>query len=37
VVGNNGWDNVKPVISTVLHASYKLAGITPGMLQPEKK
>jgi CubicO group peptidase (beta-lactamase class C family) len=37
VVGNNGWDNVKPVISTVLHAAYKIAGITPAMLQPEKK
>lgn len=37
VVGNNGWDNVKPVISTVLHAAYKIAGITPNMLQPEKK
>ena len=37
VVGNNGWDNVKPVISTVLHAAYKIAGITPDMLQPAKK
>jgi CubicO group peptidase (beta-lactamase class C family) len=37
VVGNNGWDNVKPVISTVLHAAYKVAGITPDMLQPQKK
>ena len=37
VVGNNGWDNVKPVISTVLHAAYKIAGITPAMMQPEKK
>lgn len=37
VVGNNGWDNVKPVISTVLHAAYKIAGITPDTLQPEKK
>jgi CubicO group peptidase (beta-lactamase class C family) len=37
VVGNNGWDNVKPVISTVLRASYKIAGITPDMLRPEKK
>lgn len=37
VVGNNGWDNVKPVISTVLHAAYNLAGITPDMLQPQKK
>ena len=37
VVGNNGWDNVKPVISTVLHASYRIAGITPDMLQPDKK
>ncbi|MBV8798298.1 MAG: beta-lactamase family protein [Alphaproteobacteria bacterium] len=37
VVGNNGWDNVKPVISTVLHAAYKIAGITPDMLQPKKE
>jgi CubicO group peptidase (beta-lactamase class C family) len=37
VIGNNGWDNVRPVISTVLHAAYKIAGITPAMLQPEKK
>ncbi|MBV9692633.1 MAG: beta-lactamase family protein, partial [Alphaproteobacteria bacterium] len=37
VVGNNGWDNVKPVISTVLRAAYKIAGITPDMLQPSKK
>jgi CubicO group peptidase (beta-lactamase class C family) len=37
VVGNNGADNVKSVISTVLHATYKIAGITPDMLQPKKK
>ncbi|HEY1961043.1 MAG TPA: serine hydrolase domain-containing protein [Rhizomicrobium sp.] len=37
VVGNNGADNVKPVISAVLHAAYKIAGITPDMLQPKKK
>ena len=37
VVGNNGWDNVRPVISTVLHAAYKIGGITPDMLQPAKK
>ena len=37
IVGNNGWDNVKPVISTALHAAYKIAGITPAMMQPEKK
>lgn len=37
VVGNNGWDNVRPVISTTLKAAYKIAGITPDMLQPEKK
>jgi len=37
VVGNNGDDNVRPLIQTVLHAAYKIAGITPGMLQPKKK
>jgi CubicO group peptidase (beta-lactamase class C family) len=37
VVGNNGSDNVTPVISTVLRASYKMAGITPDMLQARKK
>jgi len=37
VVGNNGWDNVKPVISTVLHAAYNVAGIRPDMLRPAKK
>lgn len=37
VVGNNGWDNVRPIISTTLRAAYKIAGITPDMLQPEKK
>ena len=37
VVGNNGWDNVRSIISTTLHAAYKIAGITPDMLQPAKK
>jgi CubicO group peptidase (beta-lactamase class C family) len=37
VVGNNGWDNVKPVISTTLKAALKIAGITPDQLQPKKK
>jgi len=39
VVGNNGEDNVKPVVGTVLHAALGIAGITPDMLQPapEKK
>jgi CubicO group peptidase (beta-lactamase class C family) len=37
VVGNNGEDNVKPVIVTALRAAVKIAGITPEMLQPDKK
>jgi len=37
VVGNNGEDNVKPIISLVFKAAFKLAGITPDMLQPAKK
>jgi len=37
VVGNNGWENVKAVTATALHAGLKIAGITPDMLQPEKK
>jgi hypothetical protein len=36
VVGNNGWDNVKPVICTVLKASLKIGGITPDMLQEDR-
>jgi CubicO group peptidase (beta-lactamase class C family) len=37
IVGNNGEDNVKPIISLVFKAAFKLAGITPDMLQPAKK
>ena len=29
VVGNNGWDNVKPIVSVVLKAALKRAGVTP--------
>lgn len=36
VVGNNGWDKVKPVIGTVLHAAEKIGGITPDMLQKDR-
>jgi hypothetical protein len=37
VVGNNGEDNVKPVIVATLRAAAKVAGITPDMLQPAGK
>jgi hypothetical protein len=37
VVGNNGMDNVRSVIQKVLHSAYEVAGITPDMLQPQKK
>ena len=37
VVGNNGDENVRPVISTSLKAAVKIAGITPDMLQPAGK
>ncbi|MGN6516273.1 MAG: serine hydrolase domain-containing protein [Rhizomicrobium sp.] len=36
VVGNNGWDNVRPVIQAALHSAMNVAGITPDMLKKNR-